>query len=76
MAPANAGGAAPSNDIASQGFALYDMAIGHCGFASSERRLTAVQLPETGLARTPTLMQHRFSDSTELYRLSIATGWP
>ena len=76
MAPGNVGGAALGNHVATRGFALFDTPIGRCAFAWSERGLTAVQLPQTDLARTPTPVLHRFADSIGLYGLSIATGWP
>ena len=69
MAPVNAGGAALGNDMAAHGFGLYDIAIGHGGFAWSERGMTAVQLPETDLALTLTPMQHRFPYRSGIYGL-------
>lgn len=49
-------------NTATQGFALFPTALGHCGIAWGERGLTCVQLPEHDEAATRARMARRFPD--------------
>jgi methylated-DNA-[protein]-cysteine S-methyltransferase len=51
--------------MTTQGFALFDTAIGRCGIAWGERGLAGVQLPEASEARTRARMRRRFPDAPE-----------
>lgn len=51
--------------MATDGFALFDTLIGHCGIAWGAGGLTGVQLPEADEAHTRARMQRRFADCAE-----------
>jgi methylated-DNA-[protein]-cysteine S-methyltransferase len=51
--------------MTSQGFALFDTAIGRCGIAWGERGVVGVQLPEAREIATRARMQVRFPKATE-----------
>jgi methylated-DNA-[protein]-cysteine S-methyltransferase len=46
--------------MSTNGFALFETAIGHCGIAWSPQGLTGVQLPESDVAATRARMRDRF----------------
>ena len=52
-------------NTATQGFALFSTALGHCGIAWGQRGLTGVQLPELDEAATRARMARRFPDCSE-----------
>ena len=51
--------------MATQGFALFDTPIGHCGIAWGSKGLTGVQLPQADEAGTRARMQRKFPGSVE-----------
>lgn len=50
---------------ATQGYALFPTALGHCGIAWGDKGLTCVQLPETDEAATRARMARRFPQCSE-----------
>jgi methylated-DNA-[protein]-cysteine S-methyltransferase len=48
-----------------EGFALFETAIGACGIAWSERGIAAVQLPEASEQKTRARLRRRFPDTSE-----------
>ncbi|TKG64553.1 methylated-DNA--[protein]-cysteine S-methyltransferase [Prauserella endophytica] len=51
--------------VATQGFAVYETPIGHCGIAWNEHAVIGSQLPEGGEERTRARIARRFPDAVE-----------
>jgi methylated-DNA-[protein]-cysteine S-methyltransferase len=51
--------------VTSQGFSVFETAIGTCAIAWGERGITGAQLPESGEAETRDRMRRRFPDAVE-----------
>lgn len=68
--------AAPGEQLAASGYALFSTAIGHCGMAWQGALLVGVQLPEdAGEAQTRARMQRRFPQLAECAMPPQVAAW-